>query len=146
MTQHRLNKLCHAVLPSEFARIRRESPVVQSFLEKNLPDSVSQCVTLLTLNQDEIVIAASSPAVAGYLRMHSREIEQQLQEVSGFQQQLRICTVPAELLRVNKPEGRPEPKIPGADSVAAIRRNANWIDDENLRETMIALADSLETG
>lgn len=144
MAQKRLSNLCQAVLPPGFERVKRQVPSIQRFLEENLPEPVNRCATLLTLDDEEIVIAANSPAVASYLRMHSREIEQQLRETFQLQQRLRFCTVPEDLLHVSKAESRRKPRAPGAESAAAIRRNADWIEDENLRAAMLSLADSLE--
>ena len=146
MTQRRMGQWCQAVLPPGFEQLNREAPSIQFFLEKNLPESVRQCVKLLTFNRDEVVIAASTPAVASYLRMHSREIEQQLREALGLQQRVRFCSMPLDLLEVKKSEDRRQPLMPCTDSVAAVRRNAKWIEDEQLREAMIALANSLESG
>ena len=145
MARQPISKLCQAVLPAEFQRVKQQAPVIQRFLEENLPEPVNRCVTLLTLDAEEIVIAANSPAVAGYLRVHSREIEQQLRETFQLERRIRFCTVPDDLLRVETPQSRRVPRTPGDQSAAAVRRNAEWIEDEQLRAAMLSLADSLES-
>lgn len=145
MGQQRLDKLCQAVLPPGFERVKRQVPMIQRFLEENLPEPVNNCVTLLTLNEHEIVIAANSPAVASYLRMHQREIVQQLRETFRFEQSLRFCTLPDSLLRIDGNTTQTSPREASSTSVEAIRRNAKWIEDAELRSAMLALADSLET-
>ncbi len=145
MAQHRVSKLCQAVLPPGFERVKNRLPSIQRFLEENLPEPVNRCVTLLTLDSEEMVIAANSPAVASFLRMHSREIEQQLRETFKLNLRLRFRTVPDALLHVERTEIHREPRMPSADSAKAVRRNAEWIEDDNLREAMIALADSLKS-
>lgn len=144
MPRQRMSKLCQAVLPPGFEQVRRQLPAIQRFLEENLPEPVNRCATLLMLDSEEIVIAANSPAVASFLRMHSREIEQQLRETFGLKQRLRFRTLPREMLRVHRVESRREPRAPGAESAAAIRRNAECIEDDSLRAAMLSLADSLE--
>jgi len=144
MARQPMGKLCQAVLPAGFERVRQQAPVIQRFLEENLPEPVNRCVTLLTLDAEQIVIAANSPAVAGYLRVHSREIEQQLRETFQLERKIRFCTVPDDLLRVETAQIRRVPRPPGEESAAAIRRSAEWIEDERLRAALLALADSLE--
>ena len=145
MGQQRLDKLCQAVLPPGYEQVKRQAPAIQKFLEENMPEPVNNCVTLLTLNADEIVIAANNPAVASYLRMHQREIGQQLRETFQFEQRLRFCTLPDSMLRIDEKPGRQPPREASTASVEAIRSNAKLIEDEELRAAMLALADSLET-
>jgi len=142
----RFAKICQSVLPADFERVRRKLPTVQRFLEENLPPPVNRSVTLLTINQEEIVIAASSPLVANYLRLHGSEIQQQLRETFGLQQALRFRTIPDTMLQLAQAEKLPEPEPVDANSISALRRNARWIEDEKLRAAMLSLADSLETG
>ena len=120
------------------------APDIQRFLEQNLPESVNQSVTLLTVNQNEIVIAANSPVVANYLRIHSREIEQQLRETFKLEQALKIRTIPDSLLKLDKNEYLRPPRDVSSESIEAIRRNAQWIEDEELKAAMLSLAESLK--
>ena len=106
--------------------------------------AVKQSVTVLTINQDEIVIAANSPMVANYLRLHSREIQQQIRETFHFEQTLKFRTVPDSLLKLERQHSLPQPRQVSAESVEAIERNAQWIEDEDLRAAMLSLAKSLE--
>jgi hypothetical protein len=133
------------VLPPGFEQVTRLGPDIQRFLEQNLPAAVNQSVTLLTINQDEIVVAANSPMVANYLRLHSREIEQQLRETFKLEQALKFRTIPDSLLKLDNNEYRPHPEQVSAESIEAIRRNAEWIEDEQLKAAMLSLAESLKT-
>ncbi|MBT8433731.1 MAG: hypothetical protein KJN95_03680 [Gammaproteobacteria bacterium] len=140
-----ISRLCRSVLPPEFEQLTRLGPGVQRFLEQNLPASVNQSVTLLTINQDEVVVAANSPMVANYLRLHGREIEQQLRETFNLEQSLKFRTIPDSLLKAGSKEYRPEPAQVSAESIEAIRRNAEWIENEELKAAMLSLADSLKS-
>jgi len=133
------------VLPPGFEQVTRLGPGIQRFLEQNLPETVNQSVTLLTINQDEIVVAANSPMVANYLRLHSREIEQQLRETFKLEQTLKFRTIPDSLLKLDNNEYRPHPEQVSAESIEAIRRNAEWIEDEELKAAMLSLAESLKS-
>ncbi len=133
------------MLPPGFEQVTRLGPDIQRFLEQNLPAAVNQSVTLLTINQDEIVVAANSPMVANYLRLHSREIEQQLRETFKLKQALKFRTIPDSLLKLDNNEYRPHPEQVSVESIEAIRRNAEWIEDEELKAAMLSLAESLKS-
>ena len=145
MTSGKISRLCQSVLPAEFEQVRRQAPGLQHFLEENLPEAVQQSVTVLTINQDEIVIAANTPMVANYLRLHSRELQQQLRETFNFEQTLKFRTVPDSLLKIEQHEHLRPPRQVTAESVEAIKRNAQWIEDEDLKAAMLSLAESLKT-
>jgi len=136
--------LCRSVLPPEFEQVARLGPKIQRFLEQNLPTEVNQAVTLLTVNQQEIVIAANTPMVANYLRLHSREIAQQLRETFNLEQALKFRTVPDSLLKLDKNDHLRPPRQVSDESIDAIRRNAEWIEDEDLKAALLSLAESLK--
>ena len=145
MSLDRIGRLCQSLLPEDFEKIRRRLPAVQQFLEENLPPPMNRSVTLLTITADEVVIAANSPLAANYLRLHSREIQQQLHETFGLQQSLRFRTIPDAMLQLARAGEVPRPERVSARSIEALRQNAQWIEDEDLREAMLSLAKSLET-
>ena len=145
MGSNKISRLCQAVLPAEFEQVKRQTPSLQHFLEENLPESVRQSVTVLTINQNEIVIAANSPMVANYLRLHSKELQQQIRETFHFEQTLRFRTVPDSLLKLQQHEHLRPPRQVSDESIAALERNAQWIEDEDLKAAMLSLAESLKT-
>ena len=144
MASTRISRLCRSVLPPEFEQINRLVPGVQQFLEQNLPEEVSQCVTLLTINQDEIVIAANTPMVANYLRLHSREIQQQLRETFNLEQVLKFRSIPDAMLKLQNNEYLRQPGQVSPEAIAAIKLNAQWIEDADLQAALLSLAESLE--
>ena len=144
MTSSKSPRRCQSGLPAEFEQVNRQAPGLQHFLEENLPDAVKQSVTVLTINQDEIVIAANSPMVSNYLRLHSKEIQQQIRETFHFEQTLKFRTVPDSLLKLERQQSIPQPRQVSAESVAALKRSAQWIEDENLKAAILSLAESLK--
>ena len=139
-----ISRLCRSVLPPEFEEVTRLGPRIQRFLEQNLPEAVNPSVTLLTVNQHEIVIAANSPMVANYLRLHGTGIAQQLRETLNLEQALKFRSIPDSLLKLDQNQFLREPRKVSAESIKAIRRSAEWIEDEGLRAAMVSLADSLK--
>ena len=145
MATRKISGLCRSVLPPGFEEINQLVPGVQKFLEQNLPEEVSQCVTLLTINQDEIVIAANTPMVANYLRLHSREIQQQLRETFKLEQALKFRSIPDTMLKLEKKnEYHGQVGQVGPEAIAAIKLNAKWIEDADLQAALLSLAKSLE--
>ena len=146
MARRDLSRLCQSVLPPGFDEARRQLPEIQAFLDSNLPDTVTGSVTALSVDAEQIVIAASTPIVANYLRLHSAEIQQQLSETLQLQQALRFRTIPDAMMRPRAPVKLQAPRQVSTESVDAIRRNAQWIEDEALRQALLSLADGLEAG
>jgi hypothetical protein len=138
-----LSRLCQSVLPAGFEQLQRQLPPIQAFLDENLPDAVKGSVTLLSVTPQQIVIAANTPLVANYLRLHSTEIRQQLRETFQLEQELKFRTIPDALMRPRKQAELPRPQAVSAEAVAAIKLNAQWIEDEDLRAAMLSLADCL---
>ena len=143
MASRDISRLCQSVLPPGFEQVKRQLPQIQAFLEENLPEAVQHSVTLLSVNADEIVIAANTPMVANYLRLHGIEIQQQLRETFQLEQKLKFRTIPDALFNARKQEKPPPPRVVSSEAVSAIKRNAQCIEDESLRTAMLSLVDSL---
>ncbi len=146
MAKNTIDQLCRSVLPAEFAQIVRDGPRVQNFLEQNLPLPDGQSVTVLSVNETEIVVAAETPGVANFLRFHIAEIQQQLREGLQMTQQLKFCALPNSLLQLKqKPIEKRPPRQVSPNAVDAIKRNAEWIEDDQLKAAMLSLANSLKS-
>jgi hypothetical protein len=83
--------------------------------------------------------------VTNYLRLHSKELQQQIRETFHFEQTLKFRTVPDSLLKLEQHQHLRPPRQVSAESIDALKRNAQWIEDEDLRAAMLSLAESLKT-
>ncbi len=145
MAGTRLDKLCRSVLPENYQQVVRGMPAVERFLDENLPPALRSNLTLLMLDDTQLVIGAHSPAVANYLRLHLAEIGQQLRESLNLVREIRVRTVPASMLRIAGDTTTVSAPQPVADdTVAAIERSADWIEDETLQQALRDLADALK--
>lgn len=144
MTSRKIDRLCQSILPPGYERVKRLAPAMQRFLEENLPEPMNRAVTLLTATDDEIVIAAYNPMVANYLRLHSTEIAQQIRETLGLEARLKFRTLPESLLQAGPRRQQRAPRPVSSASADAIRRSAEWIDDEDLRAALLSLAQSMK--
>ena len=144
MSGGRIGPLCESLLPAGYDRVRKLGARIQRFLGENLPEPLNRTVTLLKVDDDEIVIAANTPVVANYLRLHQAELQQQLRESLGLEQRLRFRSLPESLLQVERPVTKRSPRRVSEKSIEALERNAHWIEDEDLRAALLELAQSLK--
>jgi hypothetical protein len=147
MANKKVNKWCQAALPDNFDRVRKETAAIQQFLRKQLPDAMSQQVSVVNLTTDTLVIAVSDPQISNYLRLYIAEIQQQIQETFSLKQILKIKTLPSSVLKAE--HVLPAPKIPSKvkpETVQKLQRGADWIEDEGLKQALKSLAGSLKKG
>jgi hypothetical protein len=147
MANKKVNKWCQAALPDNFDRVRKETAAIQQFLRKQLPDPMSQQVSVVNLTTDTLVIAVSDPQISNYLRLYVAEIQQQIQETFSLKQVLKIKTIPNSVLKAE--HLLPAPKIPlkvKPETVQKLQRGADWIEDEGLKQALKSLAASLKKG
>ena len=145
MASRKIDRLCQSVLPPGYERVERLAPALQKFLDENLPEPINRAVSLLTVVGDEIVIGAYNPVVANYLRLHGTEIAQQIRETFGLDARLKFRTLPESMLRAGPREQKRSPRRVSAASIDALRRNAEWVEDEDLRAALLSLAQSMQT-
>jgi len=143
MTTKTIAQWSKSLLPDNFKQVSNQTLVIQQFLMEHLPEPINQQVSVINFSAEEIVVAASSPQVANYLRLYVAEIQQQIQETFQLSQTLKICTVPESMLKIECPPGSDKPSKVSRETVAAISRNAGWIEDENLKQSLESLANTL---
>jgi len=139
-----LNYWCKSVLPENFNQVSGQTKAIQKFLREHLPEPINQQVSVINCSDEEINIAVTDPQIANYLRLYVTEVQQQIHETLDMKQTLKIRAMPDSLLKVGT---RPRPNKPSRvsrDTVDALNKNASWVDDENLRESLLALASSLK--
>ena len=144
MTTKTLAQWSKSVLPDNFKQVSKQTLAIQQFLMEHLPEPVNQQVSVINFSSEEIVVAASSPQEANYLRLYVAEVQQQIQETFHLSQKLKIRTVPESMLKIECPPGSDKPSNVSRETVAAISRNAGWIEDENLKKSLESLANTLK--
>ncbi len=144
MSRKTLDQWCQSVLPQNFAQVSAQIRAIHEFLQQQLPDPINQQVSVINCSDQEITLAVADPQVANYLRLYVAEVQQQIHETLGMQQKLRIRTMPDSMLKIT---ARPQSSKPIRVSKAtadAITKNANWIEDENLKQSLQSLANLLK--
>ncbi len=144
MTTKTLAQWSKSILPDNFKQVSKQTLAIQQFLMEHLPEPVNQQVSVINFSQEEIVVVASSPQVANYLRLYVTEIQQQIQETFQLSQKLTIRTAPESLLNIDSPPETGKPSKVSSETAENINRSAGWIEDENLRQSLESLADALK--
>jgi hypothetical protein len=146
MSRKSLGQWCKSVLPENFDRVSGQSSAIQEFLVKQLPEPINQQVQVINCSAEQITIAVTDPQVANYLRLYLVEVRQQIRESLGLEQNLVIKTMPESMLKIDvlPPLKRPEPV--SKEAVDAITKNASWIEDDDLRQSLQSLAKVLKKG
>ena len=112
---------------------------------EHLPEPINQQVSVINCSLEEITLAVADPQVANYLRLYAAEVQQQIHETLGMKQKLKIQTMPDSILNVGTRPASSKPARVSQQTVDAISKNANWVEDEYLRKSLLSLASSLKT-
>ena len=145
MSSKTVNNWCRAALPENFDRVCRDTLAIQQFLFKQLPEPMSQQVTVVNLTDETIVIAVTDPQIANYLRLYTTEIQQQIQETFNLTQVIKIKTMPGTVLQVdNALPAAKKPTEVSPEIVQTLQRGADWIEDEDLKLALKSLATALK--
>ncbi len=133
------------ILPQDFRHKQAEIGHYQQFFQSLSSDPVYQSVRVLNVSNDEISLALPSPALANYLRLHSVEIRQLLIDQFGHDLKLRIQARP-----VDTAYPRSASRLPPAEHFPAkvcdqVRASAAGLEDEDLKQALLSLADRMQT-
>ena len=144
MTAKNLKQWCNSVLPANFDRVRNDISKIQQFLIENVPEPANRQLRVMNITQDEIVVAVANPQIANYLRLHASEIEQQILETLSLNRKIKFRSMPDSIFEVETHASRNKttPVLP--ETVDAIGRSANWIEDEKLKKTLQSLVQTLK--
>ena len=144
MSNKRLSSWCQSILPVNYKGIKSQTARLQHFLREQLSEPIAKRVHVINITDQEIVVAVDNAQVANYLRLHNRELQQQISETFNLRQTLKFKTMPETVLQLRE---RPKAKKPGRVSDEAadiITKNAQWIEDENLKHALESLAKTLK--
>ena len=144
MTAKSLKHWCNSILPPDFKQLSAQTSKIQEFLVDNVSEPANQHLRVMNLTADEIIVAVSNPQIANYLRLHSPEIEQHIRESLHLNRKLKFRSMPDSIFEVgNNPRtNNTEPVLP--ETVDAIDRSADWIEDEGLKQAVQSLANTLK--
>ena len=145
MSKGDIKSFCRSVLPQDFDQVSRVTGRCQKTLQSSLPDGVGNMVQVLTVHSNVVSVAANSPVVANYLRLHIDSLQKTLSSVVGPAVKIEIKTRPASLSQVALPDKPRQPKSVSPSTASRLSSSAESIEDDALRAAMQSLAKTLET-
>ena len=143
MSNKRLFSWCQSILPANYHQIKNKTARIQQFFDEHLPDSISQRIQVINTTETEIVIAVEDPQITNYLRLHQREMQQQLLETFNIRRSLKFRTVPEGMLKPGSRPGFRQPMRVSHETAESIKRNAQWVEDSELKQALESLAGSI---
>ena len=143
MSNKRLFSWCQSILPANYQQIKSKTAKLQRFFEAHLPDSISQRIQVINTTKSEIVIAVDDPQITNYLRLHQREIQQQLLETFNTRETLKFRTLPEGILKPGTRANFRPPTRVSSETADSIKRNAQWVEDSALKQALESLANSI---
>jgi len=144
MSNKRLSTLCQSILPANYKGVKKQTAQLQRFLREQLSEPIAKRIHVINITAQEIVVAVDTAQIANYLRLHNRELQQQISETFHLHQTLKFKTMPETVLQLHE---RPKAKIPGQvsdETAEVIINNAQWIEDDNLKHALESLAETLK--
>ncbi len=143
MAKGNIKRFCQSVLPEDFQQVTAATRTCQSALDTWLPERLHGMVQVTTVDAAGISIAASTPVVANYLRLHLEALRESLIKAAGKPMPVQIKTRPASVSEVVLAE-KPAPPAPVKQAtIAQLSSSASAIEDEALRQAMHSLAKTL---
>lgn len=144
MSSKQLSEWYQSVLPDHYQQITSQILKYQDFLRAQLPAAIADTVQVINLTNEHIVISASSAQVTNYLRLHTRELQQQFHETFAINQVLIFKTIPTNLLLIKPRQIIKKPHPVMAETIDHINNNAKWIANEKLKLALQSLARELK--
>ncbi len=91
-------------------------------------------------------MAVDDPQITNYLRLHHREMQQQLLEALQCKQTLRFQTLPGDVLAPSQRVNFRKPSRVSAENAEGLKRGAQCIEDESLKQALESLSQRLGSG
>jgi len=102
MSNKLLSSWLQSILPANYKNIKSETGRLQNFLREQLPEPIAKRIHVINVTGQEIVVAVADPQIANYLRLHNRELQQQIHETFHLKQTLKFKTMPETVLQLSE--------------------------------------------
>lgn len=138
-----VSRLFKGLLPENFPQKRAQIQQYQHFFESIESDAVFQMVRVNNVTHEFVSITLPNAALSSYLRLHSQQIKQLIQQYFGVDLDLKISTRPD----TSQPEQEKHHKdwLPdiSQSSCAQINTAAEHVEGEALKQALQSLSATL---
>ena len=131
------------VLPAQYRQHTASIAQYQAFFDNLDQDPVYQHVQVVDVDESRLAVAVTSPGIANYLRLHTREIDTMIEEAFGRKLQLKISVTPGKLeASVEQSRRGKAPRF--TEQVARrVEQSASGVEDEALKAALVRLSRSI---
>ena len=136
-------QLCGAILPENFRSRSALISQFQHFFNGLESDAVFQMVKVLNVENNVLTLALPSPALLNYLRLHSQELRVKIEEQFGQVMQLKFTIMPSGSYTFKDQDRLPPATHFSAEVSNKIKRSAQDVDDDELMQSLMDLADAI---
>lgn len=139
-----VSKLFGKILPEGYQSRTALISQYQHFFDSLDTDAVFQLVKVVSVEANIVTVSLPSAGLVNYLRLHSQQICREIEHQFGQVMALKI---------ISSPEGaqneQPHPRLKPAPHFSAevsdkIKTSARNVDDDELRQSLIRLADAIK--
>ena len=134
------------VLPPDYARKTSLINQFQAFFHSLQDDPVYACVEVLAVDERQLTLAVPSPGLVNYLRLHTREIGDMIEQQFGCRLQLRMIVQPGASAAGAESARRGPARYFAAPVAEQLERSAAAVEDQSLRDALIRLARAIRDG
>lgn len=139
-----LSSLFGKVLPENFRQKSATIHQYQQFFNSLESDAVFQMVEVINVTDEHLSLAVPSPSLVNYLRLHSQQLRQQIEEQFGLDLELIFKVLPESISPKREIKKMPSARHFSASVSDQIKKSSSGLDDEELRNAMISLADTIK--
>ncbi len=140
----KLSSMFGKLLPEDYRHKRAMIDQYQHFFNEQTSDAVFQMVEVMNVTDQYLVLAVPSPALVNYLRLHSLQIKTQIAELFGQNLELKIHAQPGSAIQNASEEHKQGLRHFSEPVTSQIKKSAASVEDEALREAMIALSEAIK--
>lgn len=139
----RLAALFKGLLPENFQQQRALIQQYQYFFQAQESDVVFQMVTVVNVTDRYLHVSVPNPALANYLRLHSQQIQQQIQHDFGLGLELKISARPENMHNSEHQQKLPPARHFSKTVCDQIKHSADSLEDDALKAALKSLSKTI---
>ena len=130
-------------LPKDFKEKSALINQLQQLFLAQSSDAVFQMVTVCNVTESYLSLSVPNPPLAAYLRLHSDQVRQLIEENFGLSLELKISARPDSTVREDGAGYTVAASEVSEVACEQIRKSADSLDDEDLRHALQSLSKTL---
>jgi hypothetical protein len=138
-----VSKLLGKILPDGFQSKTALINQYQQFFNSLDSDAIFQMVKVVSVEADMLTLSLPSAGLVNYLRLHTQQISRDIEHQFGQVMALKIISSPMGAQTEIPHKGLKPAAHFSAEVSDKIKKSAKNIDDDELRQSLLRLADAI---